>query len=223
MVVVRLREDECKDREMAKYTAAVCRLCRRSGEKLMLKGSRCLTPKCAMDRRGKPPGQKLGRRRRLSDRGLQLREKQKARHSYGIMERQFRRLFAQAERQSGITGENLLVLLERRLDNVVYRLGFADSRPQARQLVQHGHILLNERKTNIPSCLVKEGDVISWDGSSTKTGYYQQVVQSIPAKSVLGWLSLDRENLVGRVVSLPTPDDIDAKFEGKAVVEYYSR
>ena len=208
---------------MAKYTAAVCRLCRRSGEKLMLKGSRCLTPKCAMDRRGKPPGQKLGRRRRLSDRGLQLREKQKARHSYGIMERQFRRLFAQAERQSGITGENLLVLLERRLDNVVYRLGFADSRPQARQLVQHGHILLNGRKTNIPSCLVKEDDVISWDGSSTKTGYYQQLVQSIPAKSVLGWLSLDRENLVGRVVSLPTPDDIDAKFEGKAVVEYYSR
>jgi len=208
---------------MAKYTAAVCRLCRRSGEKLMLKGSRCLTPKCAMDRRGKPPGQKLGRRRRLSDRGLQLREKQKARHSYGIMERQFRRLFAQAERQSGITGENLLVLLERRLDNVVYRLGFADSRPQARQLVQHGHILLNGRKTNIPSCLVKEDDVISWDGSSTKTGYYQQVVQNIPAKSVLGWLSLDRENLVGRVVSLPTPDDIDAKFEGKAVVEYYSR
>lgn len=208
---------------MAKYTAAVCRLCRRSGEKLMLKGSRCLTPKCAMDRRGKPPGQKLGRRRRLSDRGLQLREKQKARHSYGIMERQFRRLFAQAERQSGITGENLLVLLERRLDNVVYRLGFADSRSQARQLVQHGHILLNGRKTNIPSCLVKEDDVISWDGSSTKTGYYQQVVQNIPAKSVLGWLSLDRENLVGRVVSLPTPDDIDAKFEGKAVVEYYSR
>jgi len=208
---------------MAKYTAAVCRLCRRSGEKLMLKGNRCLTPKCAMDRRGKPPGQKLGRRRRLSDRGLQLREKQKARHSYGIMERQFRRLFAQAERQSGITGENLLVLLERRLDNVVYRLGFADSRPQARQLVQHGHILLNGRKTNIPSCLVKEDDVISWDVSSTKTGYYQQLVQSIPAKSVLGWLSLDRENLVGRVVSLPTPDDIDAKFEGKAVVEYYSR
>ena len=208
---------------MAKYTAAVCRLCRRSGEKLMLKGNRCLTPKCAMDRRGKPPGQKLGRRRRISDRGLQLREKQKARHSYGIMERQFRRLFAQAERQSGITGENLLVLLERRLDNVVYRLGFADSRPQARQLVQHGHILLNGRKTNIPSCLVKEDDVISWDVSSTKTGYYQQLVQSIPAKSVLGWLSLDRENLVGRVVSLPTPDDIDAKFDGKSIVEFYSR
>jgi small subunit ribosomal protein S4 len=139
------------------------------------------------------------------------------------MERQFRRIFTQAEKQVGITGENLLVLLERRLDNVVYRLGFADSRAQARQLVQHGHILLNGRKTDIPSCLVKEDDVISWKESSTKTGYYQQVVQNIPAKSVLGWLSLDKENLVGRVVALPTPDDIDAKFEGKAIVEYYSR
>jgi small subunit ribosomal protein S4 len=223
MVVALLREGECKGREMARYTAAVCRLCRRSGEKLMLKGSRCLTTKCAMDRRGKPPGRQLGRRRRLSDRGLQLREKQKARHTYGVMERQFRRLFAQAEKQSGITGEDLLVLLERRLDNVVYRLGFADSRPQARQLVQHGHILLNGRKTNIPSCLVKEDDVISWKESSTKTGYYQQLVQNIPAKLVLSWLSLDKENLVGRVVSLPTPDDIDAKFEGKTIVEYYSR
>jgi small subunit ribosomal protein S4 len=154
---------------------------------------------------------------------LQLREKQKARQTYGVMERQFRRLFTQAEKQAGITGENLLVLLERRLDNVVYRLGFADSRSQARQLVQHGHILLNGRKTDIPSCLVKEDDVISWKESSTKTGYYQQVVQNIPAKLVLSWLSLDKENLVGRVVSLPTPDDIDAKFEGKAIVEYYSR
>jgi len=139
------------------------------------------------------------------------------------MERQFRRIFTQAEKQAGITGENLLVLLERRLDNVVYRLGFADSRSQARQLVLHGHILLNGRKTDIPSCLVKEDDVISWKESSTKTGYYQQVVQNIPAKLVLGWLSLDKENLVGRVVSLPTPDDIDVKFEGKAIVEYYSR
>ena len=208
---------------MARYTAAVCRLCRRSGEKLMLKGSRCLTPKCVLDSRGKPPGQQLGRRRRLSDRGLQLREKQKARQTYGVMERQFRRFFVQAEKQSGITGENLLVLLERRLDNVVYRLGFADSRSQARQLVQHGHILLNGRKTDIPSCLVKEDDVISWREGSTKTGYYQQLVQNISAKSVSDWLSLDKENLVGRVVSLPTPDDIDAKFEGKAIVEYYSR
>ena len=208
---------------MGRYTAAVCRLCRRSGEKLMLKGSRCLTPKCAMDRRGKPPGQQLRRRRRVSDRGLQLREKQKARNTYGMMERQFRQLFAQAERQSGITGENLLVLLERRLDNVVYRLGFGDSRSQARQLVQHGHIMLNGRTTDIPSCLVKEGDTISWREGSTKTEYYKQLLQSIESKSVLSWLGLDRQNLVGQVLSFPTPDDIDAKFEGKTIVEYYSR
>ncbi len=208
---------------MARYTAAVCRLCRRSGEKLMLKGDRCLTPKCAMDRRSKAPGQQLGRRRRPSDRSLQLREKQKARYTYGILEKQFRLFFARAERQSGITGENLLVLLERRLDNVVYRLGFADSRSQARQMVGHGHIMLNGRKTDIPSCLVKEGDTISWKERSTRTEYYKQLVESIEAKSVASWLSLDRQNLVGQVLSLPTPDDIDAKFEGKTIVEYYSR
>jgi len=176
-----------------------------------------------VDRRGKPPGQQYARRRKISDRGLQLREKQKARHTYGILERQFRRFFAQAEKQSGITGENLLVLLERRLDNVVYRLGFADSRSQARQLVQHGHIMLNGHKTDIPSCLVKEGDTISWKDGSTKTEYYKQLVQSIQGRSVLGWLSLDRQNLVGQILSLPTPDDVDAKFDGKTIVEYYSR
>jgi len=152
-----------------------------------------------------------------------LREKQKARYTYGILERQFRRFFAQAERQSGITGDNLLVLMEKRLDNVVYRLGFADSRSQARQLVQHGHIMLNGHKTDIPSCLVKEGDTISWKQSSTKTEYYKQLIQSIEAKSVLSWLNLDRQNLVGQVLSLPTPEDVDAKFEGKSIVEYYSR
>ncbi len=208
---------------MGRYTGSVCRLCRRSSDKLMLKGSRCLTPKCAIDRRGKPPGQQPRRPRRVSDRGLQLREKQKARYTYAIMERQFRRLFKEAERQSGITGENLLVLLERRLDNVVYRLGFADSRAQARQVVQHGHIVLNGRKTDIPSCLVKEGDTISWREESTKTEYYKQLVQSIEAKSILNWLSLDRRNLVGQVLSLPTLEDIDAKFEGQTIVEYYSR
>jgi small subunit ribosomal protein S4 len=207
---------------MARYTAAVCRLCRRSGEKLMLKGSKCIT-KCTLDRRPKPPGQRSARRYRLSERGLQLREKQKARYSYGILERQFRWLFAEAERQSGITGENLLVLLERRLDNVVYRLGFADSRAQARQLVRHGHILLNGRKTDIPSCLVKEGDTISWKPASTKTEYYKQLAQSMESKLVLNWLSLDKQNLVGTVLSLPTPDDIEAKFDGKSIVEYYSR
>jgi len=208
---------------MARYTGPVCRLCRRSGEKLLLRGSRCFTPKCSVDKRPKPPGQQVGRRQKLSDRGLQLREKQKARYTYAILERQFRKIFAHAERQAGITGENLLVLLERRLDNVVYRLGFADSRSQARQLVQHGHIVLNGRKTDIPSCLVKEGDTISWRAESAKTEYYKQLVQSIEAKSVLSWLSLDKQNLVGQVLSLPTPDDIEATFNGKAIVEYYSR
>ncbi len=208
---------------MARYTASVCRLCRRSGEKLMLKGSRCLTPKCAMDRRSKAPGRQLGRRRRLSDRGLQLREKQKARYTYGILERQFKRIFAEAERQAGITGENLLLLLERRLDNIVYRLGFADSRSQARQLVRHGHIMLNAHKTDIPSCLVKEGDTISWKKNSSKTEYYKQLLENIQAKSRVSWLSLDTENLIGRAISLPTPDDIGAEFDAKAIVEYYSR
>ena len=209
---------------MARYTGAVCRLCRRSGEKLLLKGSRCFTPKCAIDKRPKPPGQQTGRRRRrFSDRALQLREKQKARYSYGTLERQFRKTFLSAERQAGITGENLLILLERRLDNVVYRLGFADSRAQARQLVQHGHILLNGRKTNIPSCLVKEGDTVGWREGSNKTEYYKQLVQDIESKTVLNWLSLDRQAMVGQVLSLPTPEEVDARFDGKAIVEYYSR
>jgi small subunit ribosomal protein S4 len=209
---------------MARYIGPACRLCRRSGEKLLLKGARCFTPKCAIDKRSKPPGQASGRRRRrFSDRGLQLREKQKARYSYGVLERQFKKTFSLAEKQAGITGENLLVLLERRLDNVVYRLGFADSRPLARQLVRHGHILLNGHKTDVPSCLVSEGDTISWREGSRNTKYYKQLTQDIEAKTVLNWLSLDRQNLVGQVVALPTPEETDARFDGKAVVEYYSR
>jgi small subunit ribosomal protein S4 len=210
---------------MGRYTGAVCRLCRRSGEKLLLKGARCFTPKCAVDKRPKPPGQAGAgrRRRRVSDRGLQLREKQKARYTYGTLERQFRKTFLNAEKQAGITGENLLILLERRLDNVVYRLGFADSRAQARQLVQHGHIVLNGRITNIPSALVKEGDTIGWREGSTKTAYYKQLAEEIESKTVLNWLSLDRQNMVGQVLSLPTPEEVDARFDGKAIVEYYSR
>lgn len=199
-------------------------MCRRSGEKLLLKGSRCFTPKCAIDKRPKPPGQQTSRRRRrFSDRALQLREKQKARYTYGTLEKQFRKTFKEAERQAGITGENLLVMMERRLDNVVYRLGFADSRAQARQLVRHGHILLNGRKTDIPSCLVKEGETISWKENSQKSEYYKQLVEDIEAKLVPNWLSLDRQNLVGQVLSMPTPEEIDARFDGKAIVEYYSR
>jgi small subunit ribosomal protein S4 len=207
---------------MARYYGAVCRLCRHTGEKLMLKGGRCYSPKCAVERRAKTAPRQFGRRR-LSERGLQLREKQKARYTYGILERQFRRTFDHAEKQAGITGDNLLVRLERRLDNIVYRLGYADSRSEARQLVRHGHIMVNGRRTNVPSYLVKEGDTISWRPESTQSEYYKQLVQVIESKTILSWLSLDRQTLVGRVLSLPTPEGVGAKFEGKSVVEYYSR
>ena len=189
----------------------------------MLKGERCATRKCAMERRNLPPGQQRPRRRKMSDRGLQLREKQKARHTYGVLERQFRRHFAEAQRRPGITGENLLQILEMRLDNIVYRLGFADSRGQARQLVRHGHITLNGCKTDIPSCAVKAGDVIAWEEKSTNTGHYKMVTEQIQDKIVPQWLSLDQENLSGQVLAPPSRIDIDPRFDEKAIVEYYSR
>jgi len=154
---------------------------------------------------------------------MQLREKQKARYSYGMLERQFHRIFAEASRQAGVTGDNLITLLERRLDNIVYRLGFSDSRPQARQLIRHGHITLNERRTNVPSALVKEGDTIGWRKESAKSEYYKQLVQAIESKTVPDWLSLDKKKLVGQMVSLPTPEGTEAAFDGKTIVEYYSR
>lgn len=208
---------------MARYTGPVCRLCRRQGEKLMLKGERCTTRKCALERRHLPPGQQRPRRRKVSDRGLQLKEKQKARHTYGVLERQFRRHFAEAQKRLGVTGESLLQILEMRLDNVVYRLGFADSRRQARQLVRHGHVTLNGRKTDIPSCAVKEGDAIAWEEKSTNTEYYKRVVELIQDKIVPSWLSLDRDNLSGQVLASPSRSDIDPTFDEKAIVEYYSR
>ncbi len=209
---------------MARYTGPRCRLCRYLGEKLMLKGEKCSSPKCPLGRRNIPPGgHSSARRRRISDRGLQLREKQKVRFSYGVLERQFRRFFAEALRASGVTRENLLILLERRLDNVVYRLSFADSRAQARQVVRHGHILVNGRRTDIPSCLVKSGDVIEWREASKRTEYYQRLVKEIKGNATPGWLSLDEEGMAGSVLALPGKDDIDPKFDGKAIVEYYSR
>ncbi|MBA7603350.1 30S ribosomal protein S4 [subsurface metagenome] len=176
-----------------------------------------------MEKRPRHPGQQFRRRQRISDRGMQLREKQKARYSYGILERQFRRIFAEAERQAGVTGDNLLTLLERRLDNIVYRLGFSDSRSQARQLVRHGHIMLNDRRTDVPSALVKEGDTIGWRKESAKSEYYKQLAQTIESKTVPGWLSLDKKELVGQMISLPTPEDTEAAFNGKTIVEHYSR
>jgi small subunit ribosomal protein S4 len=208
---------------MGRYNGAVCRLCRRSGVKLMLKGERCFTPKCAIDRRNRVPGQVSTRFRRLSDRGVQLREKQKARYSYGIMERQFYRTFKQAEKTGGVTGENLLILLERRLDGIVLRLGFADSLAQARQVITHGHLKMNGHNHNIPSTTVKEGDVISWREGSTKTAYFKTLQQTIESKNIPGWLSLNKQTMEGAVVSLPTPNDIESRFEGKTIVEYYSR
>jgi small subunit ribosomal protein S4 len=169
-------------------------------------------------KKGRPP-----RRRRVSDRGLQLIEKQKLRWTYGLLEKQFRRTFEQAEREEGITGENLLILLERRLDNVVYRLGFADSRAQARTLVEQGHFTLNGHKSSIPSTLVKEGDAVGWTQSSAKSEYYKEVLSGIEAKQIPSWLTLDRQNMVGRVVSLPIPAEVGAEFDSKAIVEYYSR
>ncbi|MFC1969608.1 30S ribosomal protein S4 [Chloroflexota bacterium] len=210
---------------MARYTGPVCRFCRRFEDKLMLKGERCSTPKCPLEKRNAPPGgRRFNRgRNRVSDRGLQLREKQKVRFSYGMLERQFRRFFAEAKKSPSATGENLLILLERRLDNVVYRLGFADSRAQARQIVRHGHILVNGRKTDIPSFLVKSGDVVQWREASTKTEYYKMVVEGIEGKFIPNWLSLDKESMTGRVLNLPAKDDLEARFNEKVVVEYYSR
>ena len=208
---------------MARYTGPACRVCRRHGEKLMLKGARCFTPKCSVVQRHSPPGQHGSARRKISEYSLLLKEKQKARHIYGVLERQFRRHFSEAERRPGLSGENLLQILETRLDNVVYRLGFADSRRQARQLVLHGHITLNGRLTNIPSCQVKPGDVIAWKEGSTKTVPYQLAVQEIESKVLPGWLSLDRGNLSGQVLSVPTREEIETTIDERLIVAFYSR
>jgi small subunit ribosomal protein S4 len=210
---------------MARYIDAKCRLCRRIGEKLMLKGERCYSAKCAVERRKAVPGQKANSKRRpkVSDRGLQLREKQKARFTYGIMEKQFRKTFELAGDLAGITGDNLVVLLERRLDNLVYRIGFASSRAQARQIVRHGHIMLNGHKTDIPSCLIKAGDVISWRPNSTKNEYYKVMVETVKDKALPIWLSFDGEKIEGKLMSIPSKEDIGAKFDVKAIVEFYSR
>jgi small subunit ribosomal protein S4 len=212
---------------MARYTGPTCRVCRRFGDKLMLKGEKCATPKCPVEKRNTPPGEHPPARGRgrggISDRGLQLREKQKLRFNYGVLERQFRRFFEEAKKSPGATGETLLILLERRLDNVVYRLGFSDSHAQARQIVRHGHIMVNGRRTDIPSFLVKSGDVIKWCEASKKTEYYKKLAEEIEEKFIPNWLSLDKESMTGRVLNLPGKDDIEAKFNAQAVVEYYSR
>jgi small subunit ribosomal protein S4 len=189
----------------------------------MLKGERCFTPKCAFEKRPAPPGDRTPRRRRVSDRALQLREKQKARYGYGVMERQFRRYYQRSVRQPGVTGENLLRVLEMRLDNTVHRLGFADSRAQARQVVRHGHILLNGRKTDIPSCQVRVGDIIGWLASSKNKEPFKVAQETVKNAHIPGWLSLDTGAMVGRVLNPPGPGDAEAKFDASVIVEFYSR
>jgi small subunit ribosomal protein S4 len=208
---------------MARYTGPVCRLCRRLGDKLYLKGEKCFTPKCPFEKRPFAPGQRSTRRRKVSDRGLQLREKQRGRAVYGILERQFRRYYEEAVRRHGVTGENLLRTLELRLDNVVYRLGFADSRAQARQIVLHGHIAINGRKSAIPSHVLKVGDVISLTQRGSKSEYFKIVGEQIASKSIPSWLSLDTAAMTGRILSLPEVEEIGAKFNPATIVEYYSR
>ena len=209
---------------MARHLEANCQLCRRCGDKLMLKGNRCMTPKCVMERRHKTAtvGSR-GRRRRVSERGTQLIEKQKARYIYGLYERQFRRFYGISAKQPGITGDNLKVMLERRLDNVVYRLGLADSRPLARQLVLHGHIMVNGHRVNVPSALVSEGDAVNVREASLKKVYFKKVAEEIKSKTIPIWLTLDRATLSGQVVTLPVVDEAVAQFNGKSIVEYYSR
>jgi small subunit ribosomal protein S4 len=210
---------------MARYIQAKCRICRRVGDKLLLKGDRCFSAKCAVERRDAVPGQKANSKHRskVSDNGLKLREKQKARYTYGVMEKQFRKGFDFAERIPGITGANMVVLLERRLDNIVFRLGFADSRSQSRQIVRHGHITVNGHRTDIPSYLVKVGDSITWRSNSTKNELYKIIVEGVKDKVVPGWLSLDTEKMLGKVLSLPSREDIETNFDEQAIVEYYSR
>jgi small subunit ribosomal protein S4 len=202
-------------------------LCRREGEKLFLKGARCLSPKCALERREYPPGQHgrgaRFRRRRASDYSHQLREKQKARRVYGVLERQFRRYYSLAQRRPGLTGANLLIALESRLDNVIYRLGFAESRAQARQLVSHGHFDLNGRRTNIPSALVRPGDTLSVRKESRRKPYFKAAEQLLDDGRVPRWLSLDVAGLSGQVLQLPAREDIDASLKEQLIVEYYSR
>ena len=209
---------------MARHLEANCQLCRRCGDKLMLKGNRCITPKCVMERRHKTAivGSR-GRRRRVSERGTQLIEKQKARYIYGLYERQFRRFYGISAKQPGITGDNLKVMLKRRLDNVVYRLGFADSRPLARQLVLHGHIMVNGHRVNVPSALVNEGDTIVVREASLKKEYFKRLSEDIKSKTIPLWLALDKAKLAGQVVTLPVVDETVAQFNGKSIVEYYSR
>lgn len=209
---------------MARYTGPVCRLCRREGAKLFLKGQRCMGDKCSFNRRPTPPGpQKPGRQRKVSDYGLQLREKQKARRIYGLLEKQFRNYFKKAERMAGMTGENLLGLLEQRLDNVIYNLGWSASRSQARQLVNHRHILVNGRVVNIPSFLVKQGDSIGLHRRKKIEESIRKALKSRSQHGLPGWLEVNGDKLEARIIRLPGRDDIDREIDEELIVALYSK
>jgi small subunit ribosomal protein S4 len=208
---------------LARHTGSLCRLCRRENLKLFLKGERCYTEKCAFDRRNYPPGQHGQDRKKFSDYGAQLREKQKVKRMYGVLENQFRNIFKEADRRKGITGEILLSLLERRLDNTIYRLGFANSRNEARQLVRHNHFLVNQSKVNIPSYLVKPGDVIELREKSKKVVRILEALEGVARRGVPQWLELNKEQMKGSVKGLPTREDITIPIQEKLIVELYSK
>ena len=208
---------------MARYTGPVCRLCRREGTKLFLKGERCMTGKCALDRRSTAPGQHGAANKKTREYGRQMREKQKAKRYYGVLEKQFKNYFTEADRKQGITGENLLKILECRLDNVVYRMGMAESRKEARQLVLHAHFLLNGKKVNIPSILVKVGVVVTVCDASKKSPKFKELSESIDTKISPKWLEVNRENVSAKVIALPSREDIDFPFEEQLIVELYSK
>ncbi len=209
---------------MARNIDSVCRMCRREGMKLFLKGERCYTEKCAIEKRNMPPGQH-GRRRssKMQGYGVQLREKQKVKRVYGVLEEQFRRYFEMADRTRGITGETLLQLLERRLDNAVYRMGFSTSRAQGRQLVRHGHFLINGKKVDIPSYSLKQGDVVTILGRSQKNVTIEHAIQEVKGRGIPEWLSFDGGALSGRVVSIPTREQINLPVQEQLIVELYSK
>ncbi len=208
---------------MARYTGPSCKLCRREGKKLYLKGERCTSGKCALDRRSTAPGQHGAAKKKMGEYGVQLREKQTTRRYYGVLEKQFKNYYEEAARKEGMTGENLLVLLERRLDNTVYRMGLAESHKEARQLVLHAHFTLNGKKVNIPSLLVKPGDVISVKESSRSSEKFKALAESLESKTAPKWLDLNKADLSAKVVAFPAREDIDFDFNEQLIVELYSK
>lgn len=208
---------------MARYTGPACRLCRREGTKLFLKGERCMSDKCSVARRPQAPGQHGANTKKLKEYGMQLREKQKARRYYGVLENQFKHYYDVAAKQEGVTGENLLSLLERRFDNVVYRMGLAESRKEARQLVTHGHFSINGKKANVPSIIVKQGDVIALRENARSSEKFKGLMEAMESNNAPKWLEVDNSAVSAKVVALPKRDDIDFPFEERLIVELYSK